>query len=128
MICMCFVGPTHGALFVFFSTITGSRSSRRLCRPSFSCLLSLSRPPLFKHYQIPAFIIQAYGAVLAPINYPAPSAQTDAPQGNLSRTLGSVVGTACLRAETRVGPPLTSHVLGLLKARGGDEARSAEGR
>ena len=31
--------------------------------------------------------------------------------------LGSVVGTACLRAETRVGPQLVSHVFGLLKAR-----------
>ena len=31
--------------------------------------------------------------------------------------MGSVVGTACLRAETRVGPQLTSHVFGLLKAR-----------
>jgi len=38
-------------------------------------------------------------------------------QGNLSRTLGSVVGIACLRAEGRVGPQLTSHVFGLLKAR-----------
>jgi hypothetical protein len=41
----------------------------------------------------------------------------DQEQGNLSRTLGSVVGTACLRAEGRVGPQLTSHVFGLLKAR-----------
>jgi hypothetical protein len=31
--------------------------------------------------------------------------------------LGSVVGTACLRAEGGVGPQLTSHVFGLLKAR-----------
>lgn len=38
-------------------------------------------------------------------------------QGNLSRTLGSVVGTACLRAEGGVVPQLTSHVFGLLKAR-----------
>ena len=38
-------------------------------------------------------------------------------QGNLSRALGSVVGTACLRAEEHVGPQLTSHVFGLLKAR-----------
>jgi len=38
-------------------------------------------------------------------------------QGNLSRALGSVVGVACLRAEGRVGPQLTSHVFGLLKAR-----------
>lgn len=58
-----------------------------------------------------AFIIQAYGVVLTP--FPA----ADQEQGNLSRALGSVVGTACLRAETRVGPQLTSHVFGLLKAR-----------
>ncbi|OCH88309.1 hypothetical protein OBBRIDRAFT_795358 [Obba rivulosa] len=57
------------------------------------------------------FIIQAYGTVLAPL----PGG--DAEQGNLTRALGSVVGTACLRAEGRVGPQLTSHVFGLLKAR-----------
>ena len=47
----------------------------------------------------------------------APFPDADGLQGNLSRTLGSVVGAACLRAETRVGPQLTSHVFGLLKAR-----------
>jgi hypothetical protein len=31
--------------------------------------------------------------------------------------MGSIVGTACLRAEGRVGPQLVSHVFGLLKAR-----------
>ena len=59
-----------------------------------------------------AFIIEAYGAVLSPL--PPTTAN---PQGNLSRALGSVVGTACLRAEGGVGPQLTSHVFGLLKAR-----------
>ncbi|KAI0356642.1 hypothetical protein OH77DRAFT_1400444 [Trametes cingulata] len=57
------------------------------------------------------FIIQAYGTVLSPL----PGG--DAVQGNLSRALGSIVGTACLRAEGGVGPQLTSHVFGLLKAR-----------
>ncbi|OJT13306.1 Dol-P-Man:Man(5)GlcNAc(2)-PP-Dol alpha-1,3-mannosyltransferase [Trametes pubescens] len=57
------------------------------------------------------FIIQAYGAVLAPL----PGG--DAVLGNLSRAQGSIVGTACLRAEGGVGPQLTSHVFGLLKAR-----------
>lgn len=38
-------------------------------------------------------------------------------QGNLSRALSSVVGATCLRAEGGVGPQLTSHVFGLLKAR-----------
>jgi len=37
--------------------------------------------------------------------------------GNLSRVMSSVVGSACLRAEGGVGPQLTSHVFGLLKAR-----------
>lgn len=31
--------------------------------------------------------------------------------------MGSIVGIACLRAEDRVVPQLTSHVFGLLKAR-----------
>ncbi|KAI0650015.1 hypothetical protein C8Q79DRAFT_941937 [Trametes meyenii] len=57
------------------------------------------------------FIIQAYGTVLSPL----PGG--DAVQGNISRALGSIVGTACLRAEGGVGPQLTSHVFGLLKAR-----------
>ncbi|RDX53132.1 hypothetical protein K466DRAFT_477703 [Polyporus arcularius HHB13444] len=63
------------------------------------------------HPDFITFIIQAYGTVLAPM----PGG--DAEQGNLSRALGSVVGTACLRAEGGVGPQLTSHVFGLLKAR-----------
>ena len=45
------------------------------------------------------------------------SSAEDYDQGNLSRAQGSVVGIACLRAEGRVGPQLTSHVFGLLKAR-----------
>lgn len=57
------------------------------------------------------FITVAYGTVLAPL----PGGQSE--QGNLSRALGSVVGTACLRAEGGVGPQLTSHVFGLLRAR-----------
>jgi hypothetical protein len=61
--------------------------------------------PLF-----PAFIIQSYGSVLSPL-------PGTGEQGNLSRALGSVVAVACLRAEGRVGPQLTSHVFGLLKAR-----------
>jgi hypothetical protein len=60
---------------------------------------------------ISAFIIQSYGSVLAPL--PGGSDK----QGNLSRALGSVVGVACLRAEGGVGPQLTSHTFGLLKAR-----------
>jgi len=63
------------------------------------------------HPDFISFIIQSYGIVLTP--FPG----EDGEQGNLSRALGSVVGTACLRAETHVGPQLTSHVFGLLKAR-----------
>ncbi|KII95343.1 hypothetical protein PLICRDRAFT_34189 [Plicaturopsis crispa FD-325 SS-3] len=63
------------------------------------------------HPDFIAFIIFSYGAVLSPL----PGGYGE--QGNLSRTLGSVVGTACLRAEGGVGPQLISHVFGLLKAR-----------
>jgi len=62
------------------------------------------------HPDFISFIIQSYGSVLAPM-------PGENEQGNLSRALGSVVGVACLRAEGRVGPQLTSHVFGLLKAR-----------
>ena len=47
----------------------------------------------------------------------SPLPRGDLEQGNLTRALGSVVGIATLRAEGRVGPQLTSHVFGLLKAR-----------
>ena len=47
---------------------------------------------------------------------PLPPTTSNA-QGNLSRALGSVIGISCLRAESRVGPQLVSHVFGLLKAR-----------
>ncbi|KAF8268301.1 hypothetical protein EI94DRAFT_1771663 [Lactarius quietus] len=63
------------------------------------------------HPDLISFIIQSYGSVLSPL----PGGAHE--QGNLSRALGSVVGVACLRAEGRVGPQLTSHVFGLLKAR-----------
>jgi len=63
------------------------------------------------HPDFITFIIQAYGAVLSPL----PGGE--AIEGNLSRALGSVVGIATLRAESRVVPQLTSHVFGLLKAR-----------
>jgi hypothetical protein len=56
-------------------------------------------------------VISSYGSVLAPL----PGGEHI--QGNLGRALTSVVGSACLRAEGGVGPQLTSHVFGLLKAR-----------
>ncbi|KAJ7781424.1 hypothetical protein B0H16DRAFT_1404841 [Mycena metata] len=74
------------------------------------------------HPDFIAFIIQSYGSVLAPMpgglkSFSDSSSVTDPDQGNFSRTMGSVVGIACLRAEERVVPQLTSHVFGLLKAR-----------
>ncbi|KAJ6629168.1 hypothetical protein B0H10DRAFT_1777157 [Mycena sp. CBHHK59/15] len=74
------------------------------------------------HPDFISFIIQSYGAVLSPMPgglraFSDTSSIADPDQGNLSRALGSVVGIACLRAEERVGPQLTSHVFGLLKAR-----------
>jgi hypothetical protein len=60
--------------------------------------------------------------VLSPLSeetksYSDTSSLEDLDQGNLSRALGSVVGIASLRAEGGVGPQLTSHIFGLLKAR-----------
>ncbi|KAJ3887577.1 hypothetical protein GG344DRAFT_90428 [Lentinula edodes] len=74
------------------------------------------------HPDFIAFIIQAYGTVLSPLpgvtkTFLDVSSTEDQDQGNLSRALGSVIGIACLRAEERVVPQLTSHVFGLLKAR-----------
>jgi hypothetical protein len=60
--------------------------------------------------------------VLAPL----PGAADE--QCNLSRALGSVVAIACLRTEGRVGPQLTSHVFGLLKARAARNILSEEDR
>ncbi|PPQ74907.1 hypothetical protein CVT26_011402 [Gymnopilus dilepis] len=78
------------------------------------------------HPDFIAFIIQAYGTVLSPLpgqpkSYKDTSSQQDRDQGNLSRAMGSVVGIATLRAEGGVGPQLTSHVFGLLKARDADD-------
>jgi hypothetical protein len=85
-----------------------------------------------------AFVIHSYGSVLSPLsasisgNSPSPSANSSGDgnvqvQGNISRTLTSVVGSACLRAEGRVGPQLVSHVFGLLKARDADAPESGFG-
>ena len=52
-------------------------------------------------------------------------------EGRVGRTLTSVTGVACLRANGGVGPQLTSHVHGLLKAHNyesdGDAAGTGEG-
>ncbi|KAH7100563.1 hypothetical protein BKA62DRAFT_238102 [Auriculariales sp. MPI-PUGE-AT-0066] len=63
------------------------------------------------HPDFAAFVINGYGNLLAPLDLPP-----DSP-GTVGRTLTSVLGVAALRAEEGVGPQLTSHVFGLLKAR-----------
>jgi len=84
------------------------------------------------HPDFISYIIQSYGSVLSPLpgetkGFSDESGPDDADQGNLSRVMSSVVGIATLRAEGRVGPQLTSHTFGLLKARylGGLSAEDA---
>jgi len=60
-------------------------------------------------------VANEYGALLSD-----PPPESCALDGRVGRTLTSVVGVACLRASGGVGPQLTSHVYGLLKARGYD--------
>ncbi|KAJ3564691.1 hypothetical protein NP233_g8134 [Leucocoprinus birnbaumii] len=74
------------------------------------------------HPDFISFIIQSYGAVLAPLpghtkTFSDSASLEDLDQGNLSRAMGSIVGIATLRSEGRVGPQLVSHAFGLLKAR-----------
>ena len=103
---MCTVrSPTHArTLFAAYDTLPLPHRVALLCELYVLSGTSWTFPFL-------ASIIQSYGSVLSPL--PGGAAE----QGNLSRALGSVVGVACLRAEGRVGPQLTSHVFGLLKAR-----------
>lgn len=55
---------------------------------------------------MPEYIIGAhYGSLLGPQGV-----------GHVGRVLTSVLAVACLRAQTGVGPQLTSHVFGLRKA------------
>lgn len=48
-------------------------------------------------------------------------------EGRVGRALTSVTGVACLRASGGVGPQLTSHVYGLLKAHGYEKDPAAAG-
>ncbi|KIJ56557.1 hypothetical protein M422DRAFT_22717 [Sphaerobolus stellatus SS14] len=73
------------------------------------------------HPDFISFIIQSYGSVLGPWYPGDPAYETR----NLTRTLTSVVGVACLRTEGGVGPQLLSHVFGLLKARESDSYEGA---
>ncbi|KAG8921529.1 hypothetical protein FRC01_000206 [Tulasnella sp. 417] len=68
------------------------------------------------HPDFPGFIIEhAYGGVLSnPSPEPNSSPSFDTPL--ISRTLTSALAVACLRTQGGVGPQLTSHVFGLLKA------------
>ncbi|KAG8996437.1 hypothetical protein FRB90_012737 [Tulasnella sp. 427] len=68
------------------------------------------------HPDFPGFIIEhAYGGVLSnPSPEPSSTAAFETPL--ISRTLTSALAVACLRAQGGVGPQLTSHVFGLLKA------------
>ncbi|KAJ5032225.1 uncharacterized protein L3040_008834 [Drepanopeziza brunnea f. sp. 'multigermtubi'] len=68
------------------------------------------------HPDLPVFILQhAYGPLFAD-----PPTHRDGPPGSagarVGRVLTSLVAVACLRAQTGVGPQVTSHVFGLRKA------------
>lgn len=69
------------------------------------------------------FIIhQEYGALLSD-----PPHDSWPKEGRVGRALTSVTGVACLRASGGVGPQMTSHVYGLLKAPSYEEDAAAAG-
>ncbi|KAG8904057.1 hypothetical protein FRB99_002328 [Tulasnella sp. 403] len=73
------------------------------------------------HPDFPGFILRhAYGGILS--NPPPPVTPTFPTA--VTRTLTSAVAVACLRTQGRVGPQLTSHVFGLLKA--GEEPEASQ--
>jgi len=84
----------------------------------------LSQKLSLSHPDLPIFIIAAeYGALFSD----PPSRETGATVG---RVLTSLVAVACLRAQTGVGPQVTSHIFGLRKAFGdgdGEEGEKVEG-
>lgn len=64
------------------------------------------------HPDLPVFIVNhEYGALFA--DPPALGHETGA---KIGRVLTSIMAVACLRAQTGVGPQVTSHVFGLRKA------------
>jgi len=72
---------------------------------------------------LPDFILQnEYGALLSD-----PPHDKWPMEGRVGRALTSATGIACLRASGGVGPQLTSHVYGLLKARNYEADRAAAG-
>lgn len=71
------------------------------------------------HPNLPVHILNnEYGSLLSD---PSPSLP-DTASGNVGRVLTSVLAVACLRAQTGVGPQVTSHVFGLRKAYGDGSA------
>ena len=65
------------------------------------------------HPDLPVHILESHYSLL--LSDPQPT-------GPLDRTLTSVVAIACLQAQTGVGSQTTSHVFGLKKAVGKEEA------
>lgn len=59
------------------------------------------------HPDLPVYILQSYSTLFAD---PSPGAV------RVGRFLTSLVAIACLRAQTGVGPQVTSHIFGLRKA------------
>lgn len=67
------------------------------------------------HPDLPIFIIDAeYGPLFAP---PSMFTSTQAPSWEVNRLRTSLVAIAGLRAQGGVGPQVTSHIWGLLKAK-----------
>lgn len=64
------------------------------------------------HPDLPVHILNShYGALLSD-----PPAETAAKHAKVGRVLTSMAAVACLRAQTGVGPQVTSHLFGLRKA------------
>ncbi|KAF2860378.1 mitochondrial protein [Piedraia hortae CBS 480.64] len=74
------------------------------------------------HPDLPVFIVQGeYGALFSD-----PSVETAAQGPEVGRVLMSILAIACLRAQTGVGPQVTSHIFGLRKAFEDGTAESEE--
>lgn len=69
------------------------------------------------HPNLPRVILQYhYGGLLSNPSTSASSAPAEATKISVGRVLTSIVAVSCLRAQTGVGPQVTSHVFGLRKA------------
>ncbi|EHY56047.1 hypothetical protein HRR83_006574 [Exophiala dermatitidis] len=78
------------------------------------------------HPNLPVHILAAhYGTLLSD---PEPDSEASASLIKVGRVLTSIVGISCLRAQTGVGPQVTSHVFGLRKAfQDGSAEKDVEG-